>query len=116
MNSIKEVYLALKQFDKENRLFLNESEDMIELKVDGGRSVMASDDYYTIIVKGKEWTHTHLDCDEIYEELLEVLQEKNVFSADSQIRAYIRKEKIWNIVIIAFGIIMICVAIIYEGR
>lgn len=112
MNSIKEVYLALKKFDTENQLFLNESEDMIELKVDNIRGVIAADDYYAVIINSKEWTHTHLDCDEIYEELLEVLQGKNVFPTNSDIRA----EKIWDIVIIAFGIIMICVAIIYEGR
>ena len=108
MNSIKEVYLALKQFDIENRLFLDESENRIELRYDSIRSVIAVEDHYAIIINGEEWTHSHLDCDEIYEELLDALQDKNSWPTESEIRAKKNRDK----AIIAFGIIMICVIII----
>jgi len=46
MDSLKEVYSALKKFDVENKLSLNELEDLIELKIDNIRSACAEDDYY----------------------------------------------------------------------
>ena len=75
LNSMAEVYLAIKDYDKHNQITINGSADQIILILNDSIQISASYDY----VLEPDGNHNHLDYNEIYRYLLEVLENQDTY-------------------------------------
>ncbi len=87
MESIKEVYLSLKEYDEKDRLSLSGEDSVLELMIDEHYTVTAYGDCVEIAYDDKPLTHFHPDDhEEIYQYFYDIMVNGRAVPTKKEIR------------------------------